>query len=419
MLNQKFEDSPQRESSDAKHTNKRRRLMMPPDGFHTPTRKPHQTAPTPNFTSAFDSDPQTTASSSSKANAGSRSEKRLLKPPLLTTLPSDTINLNTPPKKRIRMSDLKPITHDNHGVSNLRRIPIPQPQPISPSSRKKTTPLKSLPPPFPTSSSSTHRTSPSMKPISSTLVARAIDLTTQHGNAELLSVFLQHHGVDHVSPTDRELHRGLLASPEKGKGRPGNTKSGLKFIRYLLFFLYRVRLRPTVLCRGGLAERADHLLSRTHTALSLWRREMETEGGDLPRTRPKFKSAPDLRLSIIRIIHHTSSRQPRSGGPGQGIVIAICRLIHPGFKPDEIMSVLLNLSSPAPAKEGSELYLWRPWYEVEVGVGANANVSVGIDVDVDVGTNDVGLPKSGCVNFTGSLLLCSRFLILPSPSPPT
>jgi hypothetical protein len=94
-----------------------------------------------------------------------------------------------------------------------RSILKPPPVPIPPST-KPSVPLKPLaPPPHPT-----HRpTSPKkpMKTILTTNVAQATDPTKEGAGAELLSLFLQQHGHNFTSLTDRELQRGVMVSPDK------------------------------------------------------------------------------------------------------------------------------------------------------------------------------------------------------------
>jgi hypothetical protein len=71
-----------------------------------------------------------------------------------------------------------------------------------------------------------------MRTISTTRVARATDLRTDSGNAELASIFLhdQHPNIINLTngdaSTNIDEHRGILVSPEKDmKGK------GPKFVR--------------------------------------------------------------------------------------------------------------------------------------------------------------------------------------------
>lgn len=115
-----------------------------------------------------------------------------------------------------------------------RSILKPPPVPIPPSA-KPSVPLKPLvPPPHPS-----HRpTSPNkpMKTILTTSVAQATDPTKEGAGAELLSLFLQQHGHNFTSSTDRELQRGVMVSPDKrSRGKDP------KFVRYVVLSFSLVR----------------------------------------------------------------------------------------------------------------------------------------------------------------------------------
>ena len=120
----------------------------------------------------------------------------------------------------------------------LKQPPAPPEKPRSilkppvvpiPSGTKPSVPLKPLAPPPPLPS---HRpTSPTkqMKTIFTTSIAQATDPTKEGTGAELLSLFLQQHGHTFMSPTDRELQRGVMVSPDKrSRGKDP------KFLRYVL-----------------------------------------------------------------------------------------------------------------------------------------------------------------------------------------
>lgn len=108
-----------------------------------------------------------------------------------------------------------------------RSILKPPPMPI-PSSTKPPVQLKPLvPPPLPE-----HLSAPPkkhMKTILTTSVAQATDPTKEGTGAELLSLFLQQHGHNFTSSTDRELQRGVMLSPDKRSG--GKDP---KFLRYVV-----------------------------------------------------------------------------------------------------------------------------------------------------------------------------------------
>lgn len=65
-----------------------------------------------------------------------------------------------------------------------------------------------------------------MTSIMQTRIARATDIRTEAGTAEILAIFLRHHGTGYVDPVEREMKRGLEQSPEKR-----NKKKQHRFLR--------------------------------------------------------------------------------------------------------------------------------------------------------------------------------------------
>jgi hypothetical protein len=53
------------------------------------------------------------------------------------------------------------------------------------------------------------------KPISRTRIALATDLWTEGGRADLLGLALEQHGVQHATPIEKAIRRGLQVSPRK------------------------------------------------------------------------------------------------------------------------------------------------------------------------------------------------------------
>lgn len=336
--------------------------MPTADGFTKSAQKPRLKAPNPNFISAFDTssshldplDPNNHPGARShvpvrKPISGTTEKKtpapmRTLKPPVFDS-PSSIMEKSNHRRCIVSMSDFRVVLDKFKPVDKpFSRLPPPLP-PVPSSSRKKAISLKELPTPL-----ITPRPAPTkpMKTISTTRVARATDLTTDDGNAELLSIFLQDHDHD-PTPMDRELQRGLQVSPRKG----GTKGKGPKFIR------------------GGLAERASHQLSNTHTALALWQKETEV------LSRSSRRLTPDLRLVILKILHTAQHSDPSASANPSKSGLALCGRPNPidGLS-DELYLVLLSFATILPPdarvrsaqhfKEGNEVHMWRPWHEVPI-----------------------------------------------------
>ncbi|KAI9571858.1 hypothetical protein HD554DRAFT_2016088 [Boletus coccyginus] len=244
-----------------------------------------------------------------------------------------------------------PPTSSEKPRSILKPPPLPVP------STKPSVPLKPLaPPPLPE-----HRpTSPKkpMKTILTTNVAQATDPTKEGTGAELLSLFLQQHGHNFTSSTDRELQRGVMVSPDK-----------------------RSRGKDPKFIRGGMAERFQHRISCTKTDFVLWRRQMERK----MESGSAFGSDMQLRMMRILDVAKVSERSRFTAGPRSGL--ALCRLTrrHPLTTGDLTLGtyvVLFNfgptnggrspVSSADCFEEGSDVMVWLPWQKVEL-VGAEGN----------------------------------------------
>ncbi|KAI9435586.1 hypothetical protein H4582DRAFT_1970578, partial [Lactarius indigo] len=204
------------------------------------------------------------------------------------------------------------------------KIPDAHPRPFTPP-RSFTTPNLSsflTPPHLPTRPS---------KPVSSTHIARATDVLTDSGRAELLGLTLAQ---DSATPTENAVRRGLEVTPRKaGAG---------KEVRYT---------------RGGLAERASQVIGWKTTSLSLWR-----------KSTPSLESARML-VEIEQVL--SSPKPPAQRG---GLATSIC--LARGRPNGEDRSILVLLSVPphdaknvtvATIKEGCRVALWEPMEEVEMG----------------------------------------------------
>ena len=149
---------------------------------------------------------------------------KLLKPPVFLAPPAAPPQTTKGPGASL--SSLQP-TLKLPPASSEKPRSILKPPPVPIPSTKPSVPLKPLaPPPLPE-----HRpTSPKkpLKTILTTNVAQATDPTKEGTGAELLSLFLQQHGHNFTSSTDRELQRGVMVSPDKrSRGKDP------KFVRYV------------------------------------------------------------------------------------------------------------------------------------------------------------------------------------------
>ncbi|KAG1736204.1 hypothetical protein EDB19DRAFT_1637907 [Suillus lakei] len=212
--------------------------------------------------------------------------------------------------------------------------PPPRPQPTT-----KAIVLKPLAPPsfapFPTKSSSTN-----MKPISSF----AINPTKDGAGAELLSLFLQQHGHNFISPFEREIQRGIGLSPRKNKSAQG------KFIRYVRF--------------GGMAARAQHLISGTKTDYTLWCLQLKQKLSSASPSAPTLSC--DLRLHILRVLP-----LPTKTPTPTRVHIAVCRISsrHRSTNVADLRDqcyVVLFPHVVEPSRnfeEGRDVLAWTPWYK--------------------------------------------------------
>ncbi|KAG2143424.1 uncharacterized protein EDB93DRAFT_1088299, partial [Suillus bovinus] len=209
--------------------------------------------------------------------------------------------------------------------------PPPRPQPTS-----KSIILKPLAPPsfspFLRKESST-----SLKPISSF----AINPTKDGAGVELLSLFLQQHGHNFVTPFEREMQRGIGLSPRKNKSAKG------KFI-----------------C-GGMAARAQHLMSGTKTDYTLWCLQLKQKLSSATPAAPTLSC--DLRLHILRVLP-----LPTKTPTPTRVHIAACRISsrHRFANITDLRDQCYVVLFPyvvEPSRnfeEGRDVLAWMPWYKV-------------------------------------------------------
>ncbi|KAF8154029.1 hypothetical protein B0H34DRAFT_75033 [Crassisporium funariophilum] len=311
-------------------------------------------------------------------------------------------------------SGTKPSTHASHLVrpppafkayavpstskpSLQQAVPPPQPIPNKPLSKA----LKSVrPPPIP-EPHNVRSDRKDLRTILTTSVARATDLSTENGPAELASIFLHDQQPDMSllsSYHDNHDKRGLELSPEK-KGKWKTPK----------------------LIRGGLAARASAHFDRSHMSLILWHKGTERGANIL--------ASSDLRVEIIKILHkplpsRTTSKQSICS-PG----IALCRIqsthasVQRTYKLDNLYRMVFPFANPPmnhdPENftEGRMVQIYWPWQEINFSLMKEDRAVV---LSLPVLPATLPLPSSEPsptpnpldAPINDNALLCSRFLFL-------
>lgn len=261
----------------------------------------------------------------------------------LTAIPSKSASVHPPIScSKPHFAPLRPLKPPsfvldapaNTSCSKPRSFSILKPPP-RPQPNTKAIVLKPLAPPsfapFPPKKTFTN-----MKPISSF----AINPTKDGAGAELLSLFLQQHGHNFVTPFEREIQRGIGLSPRKNKNAKG------KFVR------------------GGLAARAQHLISGTKTDHTLWCLQLKQKISSASPSAPTLSY--DLRLHILRVLPlPTKTPTPTL------VHIAICRISsrHRSANITDLRDqcyVVLFPHFAEPSRnfeEGRDVLVWMPWYK--------------------------------------------------------
>ncbi|KAH9922322.1 uncharacterized protein BXZ73DRAFT_79720 [Epithele typhae] len=364
------------------------------DGFKPAKRTPIS-VPAPKFASAFDDPHKSKLTSkdqplrappppvSLSSSATTRPNSRSLHPPLLPIrLPSQPqagpsnaavrapvtrdkpVHILRPPDFQISPKPTTKFTLPSHHKSGparpMRVMPVPElgdiflkplaPEPQKPKRRK-------------------------VKTITTTRVALALDPLTEAGSEELMALNLELAATAYLSPTARELNRGLGQSPEKA-----SKKKTAKFLR------------------GGLADRAQHLFAQQRTGLALWQKDMDLQA-QRPGTHPR--SPPDLSLRIIDTVHITSIASLQRSQTVPRLSIVRCAKLLKGSAVGEITVVLdfgINGATGSEArtledaKGGRGLNIWSPWNSSDRSAEELRKYGV--------------LPKDGTV------LFCTRFRII-------
>jgi hypothetical protein len=195
-----------------------------------------------------------------------------------------------------------------------------------------------------------------MKPISSF----AINPTKDGAGAELLSLFLQQHGHNFVTPLEREIQRGIGLSPCKNKSAKG------KFVRYVRVSRdhWPINTETQWYNSGGMAARAQHLISGTKTDHTLWCLQLKQKISSASPSAPTLSC--DLRLHILRVLPlPTKTPTPTL------VHIAICRISSRHRSAnitdlrDQCYVVLFpHLVEPSRNfEEGRDVLAWMPWYK--------------------------------------------------------
>ena len=443
---------------------KRRRVeMAPPDGFTaTPTPKPVYKPVVPQFSSAFNEDYASVAStfkpsSSDKESTDNLGRRRPVPSNPFIIQGSDKLKesnqvlhalASSKPGTRLCTSKERPSTFlpTLHGslipsqlktdAPNLQLRPPPKP-PIMPSyhtpittsvllkpavpplpllaNKHSSKDLKSLqPPPVPLPSNPVTE-GKNFRTISKTRVALATDLSTDTGVAELASIFLHDQHPDITLPNshpDKHDGRGLGLSPErKGKGKSS------KFVRCVLFS-YCLGKESFNFIRGGLAARASAFFEQSQTSLVLWQKETER--------RAYTFSSSDLRVSIIKILQKplcldTASQKLVSPG------IALCRIqretnntdpYHKSYNFDDLYRIVFSFPScltksifndPLRFSEGRSIRICSPWQEISFTEESRSSTS-NLPASLPMPSSEPTLTPDVAVN--DKALLCSRFFIL-------
>ncbi|KAG0707211.1 hypothetical protein DFH29DRAFT_797210, partial [Suillus ampliporus] len=214
--------------------------------------------------------------------------------------------------------------------SILKPPPLALPQPTTKAVILKPLALPSFAP------FSSKKSSLDMKPISSF----ATNPTKDGAGAELLSLFLQQHGHNFISPFEREIQRGIGLSPRKNKNAKG------KFIR------------------GGMAARAQHLVSGTKTDYTLWCLQLKQKLSSASGSA--LIPSCDLRLRILRVLP-----LPIKTPTPTRVHLAVCRVssrhrsANIGDLRDQCYVVLFPrvVEPTRNFEEGKDVLVWMPWFK--------------------------------------------------------
>ena len=179
-----------------------------------------------------------------------------------------------------QLSNKKPIS--NGGLKTTPAFALETP------GKRSMTPVKPPPPQLLEAAAANSPRPKETTTISNTRIATTMDPSTEAGNLEVTTLFMDRFGYKGIAGP--EPVRGLEVSPEKGSRR------ARKFVRFVLLLVLPI---PSLITegtsRGGMAEQAKTYYSRQETSDSLWQTELQS----LPNTKP------DLRVHSTEILTTT------------------------------------------------------------------------------------------------------------------
>lgn len=169
--------------------------------------------------------------------------------------------------------------------------------------------------------------------ISGTRIATVMDPSTEAGNLEVTTLFMDRLGYKGLAGP--EPVRGLEVSPEKGSRR------ARKFVRSDLAYPWLVLPEPlTVIIRGGMAEHTKTFYARQGTSTSLWQTELQS----LSYTKP------DLRINSLEILTTT----PQS--------ILLRGVLHRRGRGDQEQTrLMLPLVAEPSLRTADSVEVFQPW----------------------------------------------------------
>ncbi|GJJ09039.1 hypothetical protein Clacol_003261 [Clathrus columnatus] len=118
--------------------------------------------------------------------------------------------------------------------------------------------------------------------------------------------------------------------------------------------------------KGGLAERAQHMLLKSSTNLTLWQTERDKDAG--------YSKPPkgDLHLRIISILSYTYhptgiyQHQPSTANPRT--VLTTCYILDSNseVEPKLVVFLIPPNKRNGGIHTGKEVYVWRPWNDIRI-----------------------------------------------------
>jgi hypothetical protein len=218
---------------------KKRRFPVP-DGFSVQpkpaTQPPQSRRAVPNFRSDFAALSHVTTSNLPHPGPSKQKQKQTARSRPLGVVDLERHPKNDSPRSRPVHDALA--LNENIPAPGSTRVLSPPPPPVpvtalhapkstkilsppilfSPAPRPSTPPKNVIEPDLSKFLSPSHGPSRPSKPVSSTRLARAGDLWTDGGRADLFGLTLEQHGVPFQTPMEKAVRRGLEVSPRKTGG---------------------------------------------------------------------------------------------------------------------------------------------------------------------------------------------------------